>query len=281
MTIVIHLIGLFIAMHTRVGSSLGGVALMDWGIPHATIGFHERLWSKVLLLLGISLLIRPFAIVAGLIGGAIMLEAWAAYSFGGNHFSEWSMWSSMLRYMAPLSLAVFLLPGKVWKYITALWMLRIAVAVVFAVHGFQALGRHPGFIDLLIGTSRNLIGYRLTESTAVVMLQVIGVVDVIVAIAVLIGKWRPLLAWLCFWSAITAASRVTALGIMSYPEILLRSSHILAPVAIYTLGRHVDEIAPGGLPAQIRRGFDYLSNRSARQGAASLAPQQTGTQTRS
>lgn len=278
-TILVHLMGLFIAMHTRVGSSLGGVALMDWGVPHSTIAFHERLWSKVLLVLGITLLIRPFAIIAAFIGGAVALEAWAAYSFGGNPFSEWSLYSQSLRYTAPLALAVFLLPGKIWKYFTVMWMLRIALAIVFAFHGFQALGKHPGFIDLLIGTFRNLLGYRLTESNAVVLLQVIGVVDVIVAVLILGGKWRVLLAWLCFWSTITAFSRVTALGIMSYTEVLLRASHILAPVAVYTIGRHLDVVAPGGTRAAIRN--LYLAIRRARQGAASLDPQATGTQIRS
>jgi hypothetical protein len=63
-----------------------------------------------------------------------------------------------------------------------------------------------------------------------------------VALAILFGRWKPLLVWLCFWSTVTAFSRMTALGVGSYPEVLLRSSHILAPVALWCLAAYLSEL---------------------------------------
>src|SRR5690606_13547171 len=118
--------------------------------------------------------------------------------------------------------------------------LRIGIAIVFAIHGLQALGQHPWFIDLLIGSSRSMLGYRLTESNAILILKFIGCADILVAAGILAGRWRALLAWLCLWSTVTACSRMTSNGVMSYPEVLLRASHILAPVAVWCLGVYVD-----------------------------------------
>ena len=256
--VLIHALGFFVAMHTRVGSSLGGIALMDWGVAHGDIAFHERLWSKVLLALAVSLLIRPFAIVAMAVGGVFLVEAWAAWSFGGDPFYQWALFSQSLRYLAPLALGVLLFRRRPWNGLLAMGILRVGLAIVFIAHGLMAFYQHPGFIDLLIGSTRNLTGWRLTESAAVRLLQVIGVVDVIVAVMVLVGRWRGLLLWLCLWSLITALSRMTSYGLMSYPELLSRASHVLAPVAVYGLGRWEDAALPEGwiawMGGRFRRG---------------------------
>jgi hypothetical protein len=231
----IHMVGLTYALHTRAGSSIGGVALMDWGVPHATIAFHEKLWSLVLLAMATVLLVKPFAVLAFLIGVAVLLETAAAYSFGGEPFVEWSLYSGALRYGLPIALGVLLLSDRRWSSVTASWLLRVALAVVFAFHGLQALYASPRFIDLLLGTTRNFTGIDMPESAAVAMLKAIAIVDFIVAGLILVRAWPALLAWLCFWSLITALSRMTTYGVMSFPELLVRSSHIMAPLAVYAL----------------------------------------------
>lgn len=246
----VYLAGLAIGIYARMGTSLGGVALMDWSVPHGTIAIWERTIATILLIGGLSLLVYPLFPVALLIGAAIAIEAYAAYSFGGEAFSEWSLYARSLRYLLPVALAVLLLPAAFGlrergKALASMWILRVAIAVVFATHGWQALspeGRYV-FVDLLIGSSRTLLGYRLTESVAIEVLKVIGVVDLIVAAAILVGRWRPLLAWLCFWGTITAFSRVTALGWASYGEVLSRAAHITAPVVVWTLAVYQERTA--------------------------------------
>ncbi len=241
----VYLAGLAVAIFTRAQTSIGGIALMYWGVPHDTIFFWERTAAAVLLLAGLSLLIWPTVIAALFIGGAVFTEAYAAYRFGGDHFVEWVIAARTLRYLLPVAAAALIISPRIvphvrWKALASMWILRIGLAVVFATHGMEALRQHPGFIDLLIGTTGNLLGLRMTESTAVLLLKVIGVVDLIVAFLILVGRWRWLLGWLFFWAAITAASRMTALGFMSYPEFLVRSSHMVAPLGIWALGQYQD-----------------------------------------
>jgi len=236
--VAIHLLGLFIAVHTRAGTAIGGIALMDWGVAHDTIFAWEKGVTKILLLLGISLLVFPTFPIALIVGAAILANSYAAYKFGGEPFYEWSVWSNTLRWGAPLALAVLAFPtrwigGEATRARIVSWMLRIMIAIVFVVHGLQAWFANPVFIDLMIGTARRLFDYRLTESNAVTLLKAIAVLDIIVAALLLAGRWRPLLGWLAFWGLITAVSRVTALGIMSYPEILVRASHYLTPLAVW------------------------------------------------
>src|SRR5699024_87135 len=86
----------------------------------------------------------------------------------------------------------------------------------------------------------NIFGVRWSEATAVQIMQVIGWVDIVVALAVLLKPNKYLLAWLLFWSTLTAFSRMTALGTGAYTEVLMRASHIVAPLAVYMLGQHLN-----------------------------------------
>jgi hypothetical protein len=171
----------------------------------------------------------------------VLFEAWAGYYQGGYGFSEWTLGAQALRYIVPLSV-VFLLPWPISgmlslksKISVTSWLLRIGLAVVFVTHGLECLMGNPEFIDLIIGSVNNILGVRWTEAIALQIMQIIGWVDIIVAIAVLLKPHRYLLAWLLFWSTITALSRMTALGTGAYTEVLMRASHILAPLAIYML----------------------------------------------
>lgn len=233
----IHMVGLTYALYTRAGSSIGGVALMDWGVTHATIAFHEKLWSLVLLLMATVLLFKPVALLPFFISAAIFADTAAAYRFGGAPFVEWVYFTNALRYALPLALGIFLMSEKPWSARATSWLLRIALAVVFAFHGLEAIQQHPRFIDFLIGSASKLTGLRISESAAVFLLKIIGGVDLFVAALLLVKRWPALLAWLCFWSLLTALSRITTYGFMSFPETLIRSSHIIAPLAIYALSR--------------------------------------------
>src|SRR5690606_17269404 len=149
--------------------------------PDPTIRYWEKVAAIMMLLGALSLLVRPTLPVALLMGLAVLVEAYGKLRFGGEPYVEWSVWSAGLRYMTPLALLPLLgllgpLPPTRVRVLLATWILRVGLAVVFAIHGLQALGKHPWFIDLLIGSSRSLLGFRLTESNAVTLLIVIGCV---------------------------------------------------------------------------------------------------------
>jgi len=170
----------------------------------------------------------------------IYIEAWAGYTQGGYRFSELTLGAHALRYFTPLALAILVVPTvKIFKNINrrtaAAWILRIGIATVFITHGVECLKQNPIFIDLIIGGANNILGFRPTETTALQLMQLIGWIDIMVAFLLLLKPLKGILAWTFFWGFITALSRMTSLGEGAYTEVLLRASHILAPVVLYIL----------------------------------------------
>lgn len=227
-------------MFTRAGSSLGSIALLEWEVPHATILAAEKAGSAILLAAAASVLLRPTAAVLPVIAAAIFTECLAGVRAGGFHFSDFTPLTHALRYLAPLALLALIArdgsrtAGRTRCRIGG-WILRIGLATVFATHGYEAWKLHPGFVDFLIVGARDLAGFDLTESAATPVLKSIAAVDFIVAAWVLLRPSRILLGWLCFWGLVTALARPLTLGAMSYPEVLLRASHVLAPLAVWLL----------------------------------------------
>jgi hypothetical protein len=236
-TILVYALGVAVAVLTRSGSALGDLALMHSSVGHAKIFLWERIVAGLLFVAALSLLAFPTVLALVIIGGITALEAYAAHRAGGFPFAEYTPLAVALRYLTPLALVPLVLtkriaPSRRWRSTTASWILRIAVAIVFFIHGLEALWLHPGFIDLIIGSARNVLGLAVTQTTAAHLLRFIGIVDIAIAILILVHPWKPLLGWICFWGLITALARPMAHGFGAYPEVLLRSSHILAAVAI-------------------------------------------------
>lgn len=253
--ILLHAMGVARALFTRTGTSIGNIALLNWGTTHDTILWWEKSAATLLVALALSLCIRPT--VPALLGifAMVFAEALAAVKAGGFAFFAWTPYASFLRYLAPLALLPLVVHHQRIHLNPALrralssWMLRTGLAVVFVTHGIEALKLHPGFIDLIIGSGRAMLGWDISEEAAVVALRVIFVVDLIVAALVMIRTWPPLLAWLAFWGLVTALSRPIAHGFPAYPEVLLRASHFLAPLAIWLLARDAKPAADTAKPA--------------------------------
>lgn len=241
LSIVLYALGLIIVFFRAHHTNFGNYMFMVMEIDHARAFSIERVTISIFGLLTVinfffprTLLLIPFSLY-------ILFEAWAGYYQGGYGFSEWTLGAQALRYIVPLSV-VFLLPWPFSKSFSlenkisaSSWLLRIGLAVVFTTHGLECLMENPQFIDLIIGSVNNILGVRWTEATALQIMQVIGWVDIIVAVAVLLKPHKYLLAWLLFWSTITALSRMTALGTDAYTEVLMRASHILTPLAVYMI----------------------------------------------
>ncbi|MEX0886536.1 MAG: hypothetical protein WD009_08870 [Phycisphaeraceae bacterium] len=260
----------------RVGEVYFGFRLDD---PYLAAVWVERVTVSLYLLAGLSVLVRPCWPVLLLMSAYALAEALSGTWFGGYRFNAWTLYADALRWGAPLALMLLVALPRVQtlnrlRLPLARDLLRTLVAVVFTVHGLQALYANPGFIDLIIGTFNQMLGLRVSEGAAVLMLRVIGVVDLAVALALLAcprpllvprAAWPPppadsttrrlivpaLLLWLAFWGFVTALSRLTALGYRSgldeYPELLMRAPHFLAPLALW--GLFAATYWPGGTRA--------------------------------
>lgn len=247
-----HLLGLAV-----LGTALGlaastfrgdGTALnayffltLEWS--HATSGRVERLLVTLTVAFALAAWLRPIWPAFLVVAAYALAEALTRSYERGQAYSEWALWAHAPRYLTPLA-ACFVVAGlrrgvaagagRAWA-LSGEMILRVAIAIVFAVHGLEAWRAHPGFVDLVLSSAYRVGEWRLPETTVVQALRVIGLVDFAVALAILFRPLRFVLLWAAFWGLITALSRMTAYGPSHYPDLLVRFSHFLVPLALWRL----------------------------------------------
>jgi hypothetical protein len=266
-----HALGLALTVFQLRQTQFGNLLFLGlfgelWEVddPYLAAVFTERVTVSLFLFGAVISLFRPLVLVLGGLAVYAFAEAFAGMYGGGYHFSEWTIMAHALRWGTPLALVLLVVGrgrARVWV-VASVVLMRALIAVVFVAHGWQALQADPRFIDLILGTAVKLIEVRPTEEAVVGALQAIAVVDFIVAIGVLFFPMRRRLGedgvsgwgarvfgvvgcglclWLSAWGLVTAFSRMTSLGIPSglaeYPEVLMRASHVLVPIALWLLVR--------------------------------------------
>jgi hypothetical protein len=106
------------------------------------------------------------------------------------------------------------------------WILRIGIFGTFLGHGIFAILGKPGWIPYFTS-----IGF--SESTALFLLPIIGIADIVVALAVLIKPLRIIIAWAAVWGFMTALIRpIAGEPIWDFVE---RSANWAAPLALLFL----------------------------------------------
>jgi hypothetical protein len=235
-------LGMTAATFRGDGTAINAYLFLTGELSHGAAARIERIAMSIVLALSLAALIRPHCALLLPVSGYMLAEALARRHELGYVFSEWALTAQAPRYLTPLAI-VFLIAGFrraelfSWCRIGGAAILRVALALVFAVHGLEALKAHPEFVDLVISSAANLFGVRVSERTVTLALDVIGILDLAVAAGILFRPHPAVLWWAAFWGALTALSRVTAYGLGAYPEVLVRMTHALAPVALWWLAR--------------------------------------------
>lgn len=241
--VVVTLIGVLVTTLRGGGSGWGAWLFLDQGLTHRNAYQIE---------LGLVLATLVFS-VAGLLlrrwrwGTCLMFPAFAFLlteacliaKTGGVGHAEWAPAAHALRYGTPLAL-VLLAMKEPFGEAQVMLLLRVSLAFVFVTHGAEALLHYPRFIDLIIGSGENLLGWRITEAQAKSLLTIIGWVDVVVGIAILIRPLPTLLWWMAVWGLVTALSRMTSLGWDAYRDVLIRATHFVVPFAMVWFRRKIE-----------------------------------------
>jgi len=236
------MIGMTAATFRGDGTAINAFLFLTAELSHEAAGRLERIVMAIVLVLSAIALFRPHWALLLPVGGYALAEAFAREYERGYTFSEWAVAAQAPRYLTPFAIILLLVGlhriglGRGF-HLAGRLVLRVALAVVFAVHGLEALQAHPGFIDLIISSASNLVGWRVPERSATQALVVIGYVDIAVAIALLVWPRAPVLWWAAFWGGLTALSRVTAYGFGAYPDVIVRTTHVLVPLALWMLAR--------------------------------------------
>ena len=175
---------------------------------------------------------------AWLITGSVGLFLLAYLYFAEKFFRLGELMEYTAQWASPIFLYLF-----VYRRAT-LPVLRLcmclAVSLTFAGHGLYAIGFYPvpgHFIDMMIMT------LHVQESTAVILLNVAGWIDLVIAVLIFIPYTSRYVALYAFvWGLLTALARVWSnfdTGLVAdslyqwIPEVLYRAPHALIPLAVY------------------------------------------------
>jgi len=207
-----------------------------WEENGFSAAFAEKVeWALIffLLLSAVCIWIKKVRWL-GLCGVVAMLVEMLAETFMPStkypslYWAEWA-----LRYSVPV--AALLIYHTIWSK----RILRLATALVFAAHGMKSLLADPIFIDFLLVFFRR-IGMDVDEAHALTLLHIIGTIDLVLAAHLFFFKPernRMVLIWMAAWGAVTALARITFGGYGNWHEVLIRTTHVFAPITLLLLNR--------------------------------------------
>ena len=177
--------------------------------------------------------------------GLIFVAAWsfllaAAHTARGGSYAEFAIGEHAVRFTTPLALLLLLCSSSavsVRLARVAAILLTFAVVATFAAHGYVAQRLHGPFVDLILLTDMNCFHLGIEQSTAETLLKIIGWADILVGVLLMMTRWKAVAAYMIIWGLITASSRMTAFGILAWPETLIRVANGGAPLVLFMLYR--------------------------------------------
>jgi hypothetical protein len=206
---------------------VNGLLFFDLGLDEGLARAVDRGAAGALALGGLLVLLRPWRWPAALVLLWLVALASSTSLRSDGAFSGVALPAHATRYGAPLALLLLGLASEA----PAAWCLRASAALTFVTHGYEALVHNPHFLDLILLSARR-VGARVSEAEARLALDLIGWAALAVAGLLLVTRWRAVALYMAAWGALTAASRVTALGPGAWTEVGLRAANALVPLAL-------------------------------------------------
>lgn len=191
-------------------------------------------------------LARPSrALAMYLIAYAVAL-AGCGWIQGASYFAGMTIPAWAARMAAPVALLL-----AMWEHPKArdalMWVVRVGVAVTFLAHGIEAVRHQPSFQNLIMATEHRWIGVGIPQAAMERALDVIGVVDLVVAALLLSGRrWKIVAGYMSMWGFVTASSRLTAWGWSGLDATALRAAHGALPLLLVWMWRQ-DETSDTGV----------------------------------
>ena len=255
--------GQFVLSEYETESDIYGVLFFDFGWPEAIAQVVDDVGACVCLLSAVVLLVNGVVVnwlnsesadstafkrfrlidqfVLWLIGSWTLALA-VAHMIRGGAYAELAIGEDAVRIAIPFVMLVLLRGPMVWstrRVIVGAGILSVATAMTFAVHGYKAQQLYGPFADLVLLSDQRLFHFEIDQSAVERILTVIGWVDILVAVLVLTTRWRIILVYMTCWGLITALSRMTALGVVGWPDTLVRAANAGAPFVLLFLYRHL------------------------------------------
>ena len=221
------------------GSSLFKTLWQNVGLTASLATLIDRIFFALFSLVSLAALYfnkKHLYIAAGLFILLISILGLYQGGFWGRYFI---ITAQAPRYLLPLSLAIFyhhfyLDKEKAYHYLKL--TLILAVSLVFATHGIEALLKSPKFVDLILRVSRTYFTLSLTQDFVEDILIIIGIVDILVALFIWLYPSSYLFGYAAFWGFITALSRVMFSPEYGLYSTLIRAANGGIPLALLFMG---------------------------------------------
>lgn len=212
------------------GSAIETMLFMEMSFEQANSKLVEKIIAWIFLTLGVVTFFKPYKILLIIISLGTLGLAFIIKTQAGSPYTEWSIPAHFIRIILPLG--ILFLNSKSNHLKATYWLLLIGLAVTFITHGLEAWTLHPRFIDYLLISSENTLGIRMKQSTAELILKIIGSIDILAVLIAFLFPRNAIFYWMAAWGFITAFARVTELGWVLYPEVLIRAAHFLVPISL-------------------------------------------------
>ncbi len=249
--------GLYYFSGHETESDIYGLLYFDWSWPETLAqwiddcGTLGTLGGAILILLGTRLLdrssptrkasVKQRGLRVMLVTTCSLIALWmlalaATQMVRGGAFVEYALGEHAVRFAVPCALGLLLMTPSVAPGCSlsklAIRVLVLATAATSLVHGYKAWCLYGQFLDLILLSSVNWTPWPLSQRSAELVLQSIGVLDVVAALLLLGTRWRSVAIYMAAWGFITACSRLTAMGWEAWPETLVRTANWGAPLAL-------------------------------------------------
>ena len=141
-----------------------------------------------------------------------------------DRFSALTIPSHAARYVAPIALALIWQRRQIsqWFVGNIELILRVAIGMTFIGHGVKCL-LHSGKMVTLIQAFSSSLGMEVAVSSIHGLLDVIGIVDILVASWIIISPSVFHALYMAFWAFVAANSRLFIDGLSSFDEVIILS----------------------------------------------------------
>ncbi len=157
------------------------------------------------------------------------------YLNGGKALLELTLISAISKWWLPILTLYAISHYNNQKLKFSSWFLfaiQLSVFLIFMSHGLGCFSKNPLYIDYILGFFGDYTSFSVKQNQAEQLLDIIGIIDVIVAVLVLIKPFKALIYWLIFWGFLTSLLRIVDASILNYIEFLMRVPHFGLPIVM-------------------------------------------------
>jgi hypothetical protein len=220
----------------KKGAVISSVLVVENGYSELSAFWIEKSIAIVLLLSLIGIFFKVtfkpsiWIITVFIIGYALL-----SYFNGGKAFLELSLISAVSKWWLPLLTSIAINAHYHQKDSLNrgfLFGIQLSIFLIFMSHGIGCFLKNALYIDYIIGFVGDYTPFSIKQYQAEQLLNIIGIIDVVVAVLVLVKPSKNLLYWLIFWGLLTSLLRIVDAGIFNYTEFLIRTPHFGLPIAM-------------------------------------------------